>query len=44
LELEGYDGHGGEKLEIVFPPDEREAVSRVMGKAKPGRFPVSPEK
>jgi hypothetical protein len=44
LELEGCDGHGGEKLEIVFPLDEREAVSRVMGKAKPGRLPASPEK
>jgi hypothetical protein len=33
LELRGYEGHGGEKLEIIFPPDKREAVSRVMGKA-----------
>jgi hypothetical protein len=39
LELEGNDGDGGEKLEIVFPPDEREAVYRVMGKAKPERLP-----
>jgi hypothetical protein len=44
LELEGYEEHGGEKLEIMFPPDKREAVSRVMGKANPDRVPVFPEK
>ena len=33
LELQGHEGHGGEKLEIMFPPDKREAVSRLMEKA-----------
>ena len=40
LELEGHKGHGGEKLEIMFPPDKREAVSRLMEKASsPAFFP-----
>jgi hypothetical protein len=43
LELYGYEGHGGERLDIIFPPDKQEAVSRVMGKANPRRVPVSPE-
>jgi hypothetical protein len=41
LELEGYEGHGGERLEIIFPPDRQEAVERVMAKAKPVRVAVS---
>ena len=36
LELHGYEGHGGEWLDIIFPTDQREAVSRVMGKANLG--------
>jgi hypothetical protein len=33
LELQGHEGHGSEKLEIMFPRDKREAVSRLMEKA-----------
>ena len=33
LELEGYEGHGGEKLQIMFPLDKQEAVSRLVEKA-----------
>jgi hypothetical protein len=33
LELQGHEGHGGEKLEIMFPLEKREAVSRLMEKA-----------
>jgi len=33
LELQGHEGHGGEKLEIMFPRDKREAVSRLMEEA-----------
>jgi len=33
LELQGHEGHGGEKLEILFPLEKREAVSRLMEKA-----------
>jgi hypothetical protein len=35
LELHGYEGYGGERLDIIFPTDQREAVSRVMAKASP---------
>jgi hypothetical protein len=44
LELDGYEAHGGERLGIVFPPEKREAVSRLLGKTRPNRVPVSPEK
>ncbi len=40
LQLEGYEGHGGEKLDIIFPPDKHEEVSRVMRKSRPDRAPV----
>ena len=49
LELQGHEGHGGEKLEIMFPLEKREAVSRLMRKApSPSSFAavdhlVSPE-
>jgi hypothetical protein len=33
LELQGHEGHGGEKLAIRFPLEKREAVSRLMEKA-----------
>jgi hypothetical protein len=42
LELYGYEGHGGKRLDIIFPRDKREAVSRVMARANPDRVPVSP--
>jgi len=38
LELQGHEGHGGERLEIMFPPDKREAVSRLMEKASSPAF------
>ncbi len=33
LELQGHKGHGGEKLEIIFPLEKLEAVSRLVEKA-----------
>jgi hypothetical protein len=33
LELEGYKGHGGEKLEIISPLDKQEPVYRLVEKA-----------
>jgi hypothetical protein len=33
LQLYGHEIHGGERLDITFPTDKCEAVSRVMGKA-----------
>jgi hypothetical protein len=33
LELYGYEDHGREKLDIIFPSAQREAVTRLMGKA-----------
>ena len=38
LELQGHEGQRGEKLEILFPPDKREAVSRLMEKASSPAF------
>ncbi len=43
LELHGYEGHGGEWLDIIFPPDNEKAVSRVMREANSGRLHVSVE-
>jgi hypothetical protein len=43
LELHGYEGHGGEWLDIIFPPDNEKAVSRVMREANSGRLHVSAE-
>lgn len=40
LELDGHEGHGGESLQIFFPPDKQQAVDRVMAKAKSVRAPV----
>jgi hypothetical protein len=40
LELEGHQGHDGETLDLIFPPDKLDAVSRVMAKAKSDRVPV----
>jgi hypothetical protein len=33
LELHGYENHGAERLDIIFPTGQREAVFRVMAKA-----------
>lgn len=33
LELEGHEGHGAEKIEILIPLDKQEAVSRLIEKA-----------
>ena len=38
LELQGHEGHGGERLEIMFPPEKREAVSGLMEKASSPAF------
>jgi hypothetical protein len=33
LQVEGFQVHGGEKLEMIVPLDKREAISRLMQKA-----------
>lgn len=41
LEVYGYEGHGGERLDIMFPTEKCEAVSRVMEKANAARVLVA---
>jgi hypothetical protein len=41
LQLDGHEGHGGETLEIIFPPGRQKAVERVVAKAKPVRIAIA---